>query len=143
MLYMKVQTLFVKGFLLPFTWLLLTFWTTSAQPGQVVSGKITERHARALLSVPQGQIRPTYRHIVHAGLNVRAAEEYIAALNRGEVKPKPKKRKQKTKGFTRNMQIAVNSVNQCVEMITKMGIQATVETDDQDNELRMIIHLPK
>ena len=109
----------------------------------VVSGKITERHARALLSVPQGQIRPTYRHIVHAGLNVRAAEEYIAALNRGEVKPKPKKRKQKTKGFTRNMQIAVNSVNQCVEMITKMGIQATVETDDQDNELRMIIHLPK
>jgi hypothetical protein len=41
------------------------------------------------------------------------------------------------------MQIAVNSVNQCVEMITKMGIQATVETDDQDNELRMIIHLPK
>ena len=109
----------------------------------VVSGKITERHARALLSVPQGQIRPTYRHIVHAGLNVRAAEEYIAALNRGEVKPKPKKRKQKTKGFTRNMQIAVNSVNQCVEMITKMGIQATVEADDQDNELRMIIHLPK
>ena len=53
------------------------------------------------------------------------------------------KRKQKTKGFTRNIQIAVNSVNQCVEMITKMGIQATVETDDQDNELRMIIHLPK
>ena len=110
---------------------------------QLRAANLTERHARALLSVPQGQIRPTYRHIVHAGLNVRAAEEYIAALNRGEVKLKPKKRKQKTKGFTRNMQIAVNSVNQCVEMITKMGIQATVETDDQDNELRMIIHLPK
>ena len=109
----------------------------------VVSGRITERHARALLSVPQGQIRSTYRHIVQAGLNVRRTEEYIAALNRGEVKPKPKKRKQKTKGFTRNMQIAVNSVNQCVDMITKMGIRATVETDDQDNELRMIIHLPK
>ena len=41
------------------------------------------------------------------------------------------------------MQIAVNSVNQCVQMIEKMGIKASVEMDDQDKELRMIIHLPK
>lgn len=109
----------------------------------VIAGKITERHARALLAVPQGQIRPAYRHIVKTGMNVRESEEYIAAMNRGEVTPKPKKRKQKTKGFTRNMQIAVNSVNQCVQMIEKMGIKASVEMDDQDKELRMIIHLPK
>ena len=109
----------------------------------VIDGKITERHARALLSAPAGQIRPAYRHIVKAGLNVRESEEYIAAINRGEVVPKQKKRKQKTKGFTRNMQIAVNSVNQCVEMINKMGVKATAEMDDSDDELKMIIHLPK
>lgn len=109
----------------------------------VVAGKITERHARALLSVPQGQIRPTYRHIVKAGLNVRESEEYIADLNAGKIKPKPKKKKHTTRGFTRNMQIAVNSVNQCVQMIEKMGVKAVLEMDDSDDELRMIIRLPK
>lgn len=109
----------------------------------VVEGKITERHARALLAVPQGQIRSAYRHVVMARLNVRETEEYINALSRGEVKVRPRRRKQKTKGFTRNMQIAVNSVNQCVQMIEKLGVRASVEMDDRDDELRMIIRLPK
>ena len=94
-------------------------------------------------SVPQGQIRPTYRHIVKAGLNVRESEEYIADLTAGKIKPKPKKKKHTTRGFTRNMQIAVNSVNQCVQMIEKMGVKAVLEMDDSDDELRMIIRLPK
>jgi hypothetical protein len=41
------------------------------------------------------------------------------------------------------MQIAVNSVNQCVQMIEKMGVKAVLEMDDSDDELRMIIRLPK
>ena len=105
----------------------------------VIDGRISERHARALLSVPEEKQKETYRTIVSRGMNVRQTEEYIEKI--GTVKKR--KRRQKTKGFTRNVQIAINSVNQCVKMIEKMGIKAKVETDDRDDEVRMIIRIPK
>ncbi|MBQ9153336.1 MAG: ParB/RepB/Spo0J family partition protein [Solobacterium sp.] len=98
---------------------------------------ISERHARALLSAsPEKQIS-MYHHIVDKGLNVRQAEEYI-----GKGGEKGRK-KQKTKGFTRNVQIAVNSVNQCIKMIQKMGIDAKSEIQDSDTDTRIIIRIPK
>ena len=53
------------------------------------------------------------------------------------------RKKQKTKGFTRNVQIAVNSVNQCIKMIQKMGIDAKSEIQDSDTDTRIIIRIPK
>ena len=57
--------------------------------------------------------------------------------------PKKVHKHQKTKGLTRNVRIAVNSVNQCAKMIEKLGIKTTVEMDDRDDEVRMIIRIPK
>lgn len=79
MLYMKVQTLFVKGFLLPFTWLLLTFWTTSAQPGQVVSGKITDPYGDPLPGAVV-QVKGTA-----TGVTADADGLYSILANRGQV----------------------------------------------------------
>ena len=53
------------------------------------------------------------------------------------------RRKQKTKGFTRNTQIGVNSVNQCVAMIRKMGIDVAMDTEESDQELRILLKFPK
>ena len=105
----------------------------------VIDGRISERHARALLSVPVEKQKEVYRTIVDKNLNVRQSEEYIEKM--GE--PKKVRRRQKTKGFTRNVQIAINSVNQCAKMIEKMGIHTAVEMDDRDDEVRMIIRIPK
>ena len=105
----------------------------------VIEGKITERHARAMLSVPEEKQKPLYHTVLQKGLNVRETENEIEKI----LKPKKTKRKQKTKGFTRNMQIAVNSVKQCVQMITKMGISADMDLRETDDELQMIIRVPK
>ncbi len=105
----------------------------------VISGKITERHARALLSVPQERIKEIYSHIIKEGLNVQKSEQYINYI----LNKQPRKRKSKTKGFTRNVQIAMNSVNQCVEMIQNLGIDVSLDTQDKDEEVEMIIHLKK
>lgn len=43
----------------------------------VIDGKISERHARALLSVPVEKQKEVYRTIVDKNLNVRQSEEYI------------------------------------------------------------------
>ncbi len=106
----------------------------------VVEGKITERHARALLSAPDEKQKEVYTKILDAGMNVRETENYIERL--GVEKKKPKRR-QKTKGFTRNGQIAVNSVNQCVQMIARLGIQVTCETEETETDVIMKIRFPR
>ena len=104
-----------------------------------VSSKIiTERHARALLSVDSDKQVDTYRKIVDKHLNVRQTEEYVE-----ELVNKPKKKKQVTKGFTRNIQIGINSINQCLDMIRKIGIVVTSEMEDDDNNVKIIIKFPK
>ena len=105
----------------------------------VIDGKITERHARALLSVPEEKQKDAYHKVVDEGWNVRQTEDYIEAM---EV-PKKRKRRQKTKGFARNIQIGINTVNEGVRMIEKMGIKVSVETVDGDDAVRMIIRFPK
>ena len=105
----------------------------------VVDGKITERHARAMLNVPEKKLPQVYKQIINKNMTVRETEDYIEKLSG----TKKKIRRQKTKGFTRQTQIAINSVNQCVKMIEKMGIQVKVDTVEEDNEVKMILHLPK
>ncbi len=99
---------------------------------------ITERHARALLKLPEEKRSEAYRHIVEKELNVRQTEEYVeGSLNKTV-------RKRKTRGFTRNVRIALNSVNECIRMIRKMGIEAEMEVeDDEEKQTRIIITIPK
>lgn len=105
----------------------------------VMENKISERHARALLSLEPAKQKEAYQYITEHNLTVRESEKYIAEM--GTVKKVH--RRQKTKGFTRNTQLAINSVNQCVQMIRKLGIDAKAEQMDGDNEIRMIVHIPK
>lgn len=105
----------------------------------VVSGKITERHARALLTVPVEKVNEIYTQIIERNLTVQDSEKYILnTLNK-----KPRKRKQKTKGFTRNVQIAMNSVMECVNMIKNLGVEVNLDTEDKEDEVQMTIHLSK
>ena len=106
----------------------------------VMETKITERHARALLTVPSDRQKEVFHHIVAAEFNVRQTEDYIASLD--DI-PKKKHKHQKTKGFSRSTQIAVNTINQSIKLINKMGIQAKVETEDRPQEVCMIIRFPK
>ena len=105
----------------------------------VVAGKITERHARALLSAPEEKQKDAYHHILKKDLNVRETETYIETLNA----PEKTHKRQKTMGFSRNTQVAVNTINQSIKMINKLGIEARVETQETENEIRMVVHLPK
>lgn len=105
----------------------------------VIEGKITERHARALLSAPEDKQKAIYKEIVKKGLNVRETESYIETLNR----PKKVHARQKTKGFSKNIQIGINTINQSIKMIEKLGIEVKTETEEADSEVKMIIRFPK
>ena len=56
----------------------------------VASRQITERHARALLSVVPGQQKEVYDQIVRRGMNVRQTEQLVKRLQ--SQKPEPEKK---------------------------------------------------
>ena len=105
----------------------------------VIEQNISERHARALLQLPPEKQTAVYRQFLKKKMNVRQAEAYVEK----QCRAKTEKRRQKTRGFTRNIQIGINSLDKCVRMLQKMGIETEVETEDTPRETRVIIRFPK
>lgn len=105
----------------------------------VMEHTISERHARALLLLPSEKQTRVYRQFLKKKMNVRQAEAYVEK----QCRPKAEKHRHKNKGFTRHVQIGINSVHKCVQMLQKMGIEATMETEDMRMETQIIIRFPK
>ena len=106
----------------------------------VAGRELSERQARALLSLPREKQTAAYHYVTEKEMNVRQTEAYVEQIN--TVKKK-RSRKPTTKGFTRNVQIGINSVKQCVEMIRKTGIDVEMETTDSPEEVRILLRFPK
>ena len=105
----------------------------------VADRKLSERHARALLALPAEKQAAAYHYVEDRSLNVRQTEAYVEKI----AGAKKSRRKTKTKGFARSTQIGINSVNQCVNMIKKMGIDVVAEQEESLTDVRIIIRFPK
>ncbi len=107
----------------------------------VVTRKITERHARALLSLDEPKQLDVYQKIVDKGFNVKQTEDYVKIINTQDDKEKVKTNT--TRGFSRNQLIAVNTIKQAIEMIKKMGIVIEVQEEETILDRRIIVKFPK
>ncbi len=107
----------------------------------IADKKITERHARALLQVDLNKRNRVLNRIISKDYTVKQTEEYIEKLN-GKEERKPAA-KHKTKGFSRNQMVAVNTIRQAVEMCRKMGIQLETEEMETEADRRIVIKFPK
>ena len=105
--------------------------------------KVTERHARALLKLPENEQKQAYEEVVKCGYTVRETEAYVDQMISREAQPPKTHKRQKTKGFARNIQIGINSIAQCVKMIQKMGMNPTMETEDAPDQVTVVIRFPK
>lgn len=108
----------------------------------ILSKEITERHARALLTIEKEKRSRIFHHIVEKQMTVKETEEYIEKLKKRGKKENLVK-KSKTKGFSRNQQIAVNTIRQACEMSWKMGIQFELEEVETETDRRLVIKFPK
>jgi len=97
--------------------------------------EITERHARAMLSVEKEKQVDILKQVIKRGLNVRQTE---ALIN----KP-PKEKKPATKGFSKHIKIGINTVKRSLEMIEKTGISVNHELKETDDDILMIVRFPK
>ncbi|MBR6261226.1 MAG: ParB/RepB/Spo0J family partition protein, partial [Erysipelotrichaceae bacterium] len=75
-------------------------------------GTITERHARALLNVPEDKLEEVYLTITNRQYNVSKTEEYIRELTQTH----------HSKGVSNNLKIGVNTIKEAYELCKKSGI---------------------
>ena len=95
---------------------------------------LTERHARALLKLPNEDTKLTaIAEIVRQSMSVARAESYIAAL----LSPKEEKSTQAGVGSF------LNSLNQSLQKIQRSGVGAISERRETDTQIVVTITIPK
>jgi ParB family chromosome partitioning protein len=106
----------------------------------LLTRQITERHARAMLSLPSEELQiKVLNEILEREWNVKQTENRIQQLLEVE-KPKAKPRKI---SFSRDVRIAVNTIRQSLDMIHKTGLNVITEEEDYDEYYQFVIRVPK
>lgn len=102
---------------------------------------LTERHARALLRLPDEQLQlSALTHIAAAGLNVAQSEAYIdALLARSRSLPPPRR----PDYIVRDVRLFLNSVRRGLGVMQRSGVDARTEREDTPDEIRLLIRIPK
>lgn len=100
--------------------------------------RITERHARAMLGLSEAQQLDIFQKVTQQNLNVRQTEALIDTEKEGKRKPKIKVR-----GITRNVQIAINTLNAAINMIQKTGIQVERTQLEHEDAIEIVVKFKK
>ena len=101
-------------------------------------GGYTERHARALLALPDEDTRrKAATHIVRARLNVAQTEEYVQLL----LHPKPKTRAPIYR--IKDVRLFLNSISKGLSIMNAAGIPAKCGREETESEILLTIHIPK
>ncbi|MCM3702570.1 nucleoid occlusion protein [Paenibacillus macerans] len=103
--------------------------------------KITERHARALLSLDSEELQlKVLAEIISKELNVKQTEARIAFYK--EVS-KNKKSASRRISFTKDVRLALNTIRQSIDMVSGSGLQIKTEEKDHDDHYEIVIQIPK
>jgi len=102
--------------------------------------KITERHARALLSLASDEMQfKVLQDILNKELNVKQTEVRIAYLQNST---KLKKQRNRV-SFSKDIRLALNTIRQSVDMIITSGLKINTDEKDFEDHYQIIIKIPK
>lgn len=109
----------------------------------LMQNRLTERHARALLRLPDEKMRrKALDSIIQRGLNVAKSEELIDVmlekLQRG-----PEEKQKKNIRVFKDIRIFVNTIRQAVDMMKQSGIAAQSNKREYEDYIEYTIKIPK
>lgn len=104
----------------------------------IANREISERHARALLSIEKDKQVDMLNNIVDKKLTVSETEKWIKNSENQSKKSKPT-----TRGFSKNHQLAINTINQAVQMTQKFGIDTNSTQEETEEFIKIIITIKK
>lgn len=106
----------------------------------LLNRKITERHARALLSLPDAESQLSMlKEIMEKELTVKETEERIKKLLQDQ---KPARRSRRI-SFSKDVRLALNTIRQSVQMINKSGLTVHTEEEEHEDYYQVVIKIPK
>ena len=102
------------------------------------AGGLGERHARALLRLPEADLQRKAAHtLVEQSLTVAQAEAYIEKLLHNE----PKKQKRHPK-VLQDVRLFINTMNRAVDTMRKAGVGAAIARTYEGDDMVVTIRIP-
>ena len=80
-----------------------------------------------------------FEETIEESLNVKQLEEKVSKL----LTPQPKKPKARRKAFSRDMRIAMNTIKESLNMVSKSGIDLTAEEEEHEDYYQITVKIPK
>jgi len=117
-----------------------------SQPVQdaLMERKITERHARAILSLHGHDMQErVLNEIVNQELNVKQTETRIKHYLERLSDKKKKREKPKRFAFSRDFRIAMNTIRQSIDMVQQTGIDLQTDEKEHEDYYEFIIKIQK
>ena len=107
--------------------------------------KITERHARALITLKDDEKQlEMLENIITHHLNVKQTEDQIEKMMSTEDEEKKEGVKRpRLKGVNKDIRIAMNTIRQSLHMVSDTGIDVETEEEDLDDYYQFTIKIPK
>lgn len=109
---------------------------------RILSEGLTERHARALLRLPEMLWERAIERIVARRLNVEGAERLVEEMLTAVPKEKRTKTR-KPKGALRDVRVFYNSVDKAVQMVRRLGVSVETRREEEETATVLIIRVPK
>ncbi|SDW94082.1 nucleoid occlusion protein [Paenibacillus sp. PDC88] len=101
--------------------------------------KISERHARALLSLDQLELQlKLLEEIISKELNVKQTEARVAFYKEATTVKKSKRI-----SFTKDVRLALNTIRQSIDMVSGSGMDIKTKESDHEDHYEILIQIPK
>ncbi len=115
----------------------LRLLTLNAEQEEICTkANLTERHARAVLRLPDSEMRTkALKVIVQNNYNVQQTEQFITRVL--ENKPRPRRRM-----MVKDVRIFVNTIERALKMMTGNGIPATATKNEQKDYIEYVVRIP-
>lgn len=111
---------------------------------RVSSARLTERHARALLRLPEEEREQALDRIIAEGLTVSQTEEYISSLLTPEEKPAPASHGEPVrKSAIGDVRLFSNSLSKLLSTLQSSGINAKSRKYETDKYIEFKVRIQK
>lgn len=111
---------------------------------KILTKELSERHARALISIKDTELQSKIFHeAIEEQWNVKQLEERIQLALNPVVEEKTKKKLVKRKSVSKDVRIALNTIRQSLQLVTKSGIDVKTEEEDTEDFYTITVRIPK
>lgn len=104
--------------------------------------RLTERHARAALRLPEDRRTEALEKMAQESMSVRQADQLVEQMLAGEKEKAKPASKRRTTPMVRDVRFFVNTLQHAVELMTEKGIHATTHCTRKDGCLEYIVRIP-